>query len=179
MRKQIMQQITENLHNMETTGKVDLNILQDLNELRNLLQQLKNKWLDNRSTDSYYFYQGLRNIELMLNKMQERFEHAPEKNDNPKIAEDSQILFRVVDDLLAITESDNITTEMINKVLRKTRDLRDTASKQNLIEPVEVDEESVDKENIRYNLNEMMKNLDIPREEDLEIVSDGEPEDNS
>lgn len=177
MRKQIMQQITENLHNMEATGKVDPTIVNYLDELRSLLRELKDKWLENRNTDSYYFYQGIRNVELMLDKMQERFEMAKVNHDNPKIAEDSIVLFKVVDELLLLTESDNVNDETVNKILSKTRDLRDTAFHQNLIEPPQVDEESMDKELLRYQFYPVMKNLDIPREEPLPV--DEESEDNN
>lgn len=172
-----MQQITDNLNNMEATGKVDLTILKDLSALRDLLIQLKRRWLENKSSDGYYFYQGLRNIELMLDKMQERFETFQENHDNPKIAEDSLKLFHSVNDLMQLTESDKITNETINKILSKTRDLRNVAAHQNLIEPPEVDKELIDKENIRYNFNEVMKNLDIPVEEPIRV--DEESEDNS
>lgn len=172
-----MQQITDNLNTMEVTGKVDLTILKDLNVLRDFLIQLKHKWLENKSSDGYYFYQGLRNIELMLDKMQKRFETSQENHDNPKIAEDSLILFGKVDDLIQLTESDEITNETINKILSKTRDLRNVAADQNLIEPPEIDRELIDKENIRYNFNKIMKNLDIPVEETITV--DEESENNS
>jgi len=179
MRKQIMQQITDNLNDMEATGKVDPSILKLLDELRNLIKDLKLKWLENRNTDSFYFYQGLRNIELMLDMMQERFEHAPENHDNPKIAEDSIILFKVVDDLLSITEKNTIDEKSVNLILSKTRDLRETASKQNLIESIETDKKDLDNENIRYNWTPVMKTLDIPLEEDQTVIQDGESENNN
>ncbi len=172
MRKQIMQQITKNLYDMEATGKVDPTIIKYLDELRGLIKQLKDKWLEHRNTDSYYFYQGIRNVELMLNKMQERFETAQENHDNPKIAEDSIVLFKVVDDLLQITESDEVNKDTVNKILSKTRDLRNTAFHQNLIEPPEVDEESMDKELFGYQFNSVMQNLDIPQETDIVTVDE-------
>lgn len=169
MRRQIMQQITDNLHNMELTGKVDPDIIKLLDKLRTVLRELKDKWLQNKNTDSYYFYQGLRNIELMLDKMQDRFEHAPEKNDNPKVAEDSQILFTVVDELLRLTESNNVNDVMVNRILSKTRDLRNTAYHQNLIEPPNVDDEMIDKDKIGYQFHSIMQNLDIPIDEEPTI----------
>lgn len=179
MRKQIMQQINENLYSMEATGKVDPSILKLLDNLRELIKELKQKWLENRNTDSFYFYQGLRNIELMLDKMQDRFEHSQERHDNPKIAEDSIILFKDVDDLLAITESDKVDPNSVDRILSITRDLRNTASKQDLIEPIQVDEESLDRENIKYNFSSMMKNLDIPKDEVHEMTLEGQSEDNN
>ena len=56
---------------------------------------------------------------------------------------------------------------------------RNTASKQDLIEPIQVDEESLDRENIKYNFSSMMKNLDIPKDEVHEMTLEGEPEDSN
>lgn len=179
MRKQIMKQISENLYDMEATGKVDPTIIKYLDELRSLIRQIKDKWLENKNTDSYYFYQGVRNVELMLNKMQERFETAQENHDNPKIAEDSIVLFKDVDDLLQITESNEINLQTVNKILEKTRDLRNTAFHQNLIEPPETNEENVDKELLSYQFDSVMKNLDIPQDENPFIVDEEESKNNS
>ena len=130
------------------------------------------------NTDGFYFYQGVRNVELMLDKMQDRFENAPERNDNPKVAEDSQILFKEVFDLLQVVESNKINQDTISNILRKTRDLRNVAEKQNLIESIKVDEEQVDKENASYGLHEIMKSLDIPVDEDP-LLADEKSENNS
>jgi len=176
MRKQIMQQINENLYSMETTGKVDLSILKLLDELREFIKQLKQKWLENRNTDSFYFYQGLRNIELMLDKMQYRFEHSQQNNDNPKIAEDSILLFEVVDNILKVTESAEVDQAHVNQILGITRDLRIVALKQNLLESLEIDEELVDRENIGINFDQVMKNLDIPNDHEHEIAFEGDSE---
>jgi len=178
MYTQLQHAIDEDLHNMEATGKVDLGIIKKLDELRVLLGKLENKWLQHENTDGFYFYQGVRNIELMLDRMQDRFENAPERNDNPKIAEDSQILFKEVFDLLHIAESNAVNQETINSILRKTRDLRNVAEKQNLIELPSVDTENVDKENAGYGLTSIMKNLDIPIDDDP-LIGDTEYKNNN
>jgi len=172
-------QINDSLYNMEATGKVDLSILKLLDKLKEFIKQLKQRWLENRNTDSFYFYQGLRNIELMLDKMQYRFEHSQTNNDNPKIAEDSILLFKVVDNLLKVTESSKLNQQHVNQILSMTRDLRNTAIKQNLLESLETDEELLDKDNIRYNFESMMKNLDIPNDQVHEITFEGNSEDNN
>ena len=177
MRKQIMKKINEKLYNMEAVGKVDLTIQDDINELKVFLRQLKDKWLEERNADSYYFYQGLHNIELMLNKMKERFQTAQENHDNPQIAKDSIALFTVVDELLSLTESDKINDKTVDMVLYKTQELRDTAFHQNLIEPLKVDEDLLDKDLVRYQFHTVMENLDIPREQ--QIVVDKETEDSN
>jgi len=169
MRRQLMQAINDDLHNMEATGKVNLEIIDKLNQLRKLLDEQKNKWLKIENTDSYYFYQGLKNIELMLDKMEYRFKHAPELHDNPKIAADSQILFTFVNDLIQITESNKMDNGAINNVLHKTQILRNAAVHQNLIESPEVDDELIDKENLRLQFRSMMNNIDIPQQEEPTI----------
>ena len=61
--------------------------------------------------------------------------------------------------------------------MSKTRDLRNVAAHQNLIEPPEIDKELIDTENIRYKFNKVMQNLDIPIEETIAV--DEESENNS
>ena len=147
---------------MEETGEVDLSILDNLKELKQILQILKNKWLQRSDNNAFYFYQGLRNIELILGKMEERFVKSKENHDNPKIALDSLVLFPVVDEVLKITEGDTIDDVTIDKVLRKTRDLRNTAARQQLIESPEVDRRQIDKEQLQWEFESVMKTLDIP-----------------
>lgn len=164
MRRQLIQQITKSLNHMEETGVVEFSILDELKKLREIVQSVKNKWLDNPNTDGFYFYQAARNIELIIGRMEYRFENSQKENDNPKIAEDSLVLFPLIDSVLEITESGKIDEHGINIVLEKTRDLRNTAASTNLIERMDANNELLNKENLRAHFTELMKNLDIPEQ---------------
>lgn len=146
---------------MEKTGKVDLTILDSLSELRSSLRKIKTKWLEIQNSDGFYFYQAARNVELILGKMEYRFKNSQKANDNPKIAEDSLILLPAIDNILDITQSYKIDETLINKVLNNTRDLRNKAASTNLIEPLDVSRESIDKDQLRLQFSALMQNLDI------------------
>ena len=145
---------------MEVTGKVDLAILDSLSKLRGLLKGIKSRWLEVEDSDGFYFYQAARNMELILGKMEYRFKNSQKTNDNPKIAEDSLILLPAIDGILEITQSYQVNEHSINEVLNRTRDLRNQAASTNLIEPLEINREYIDKDNMRLQFTALMKSLD-------------------
>ncbi len=144
---------------MEETGKVDLVILGSLSKLRELLKGIKSRWLEVEDSDGFYFYQAVRNTELILGKMESRFQNSQKANDNPKIAEDSLILLPAIDRILEIIQSYRVNEHLINEVLNRTRDLRNQAAGTNLIEPLEVSRECIDKDNMRLQFATLMKSL--------------------
>lgn len=102
LNKPIFQEINDSLNRMEDTGKVDMSILDSLEKLERILRKIKTKWLGHSNTDAFYFYQAMKNVELILGKMKERFKNSKIKNDNPKIAKDSLTLMPVIDDILQV-----------------------------------------------------------------------------
>ena len=160
MKNSILIGIEMSLNNMEEAGKVDLAILDSLSKLRGLLKNIKSRWLEVEDSDGFYFYQAARNTELILGKMESRFQDSQKANDNPKIAEDSLILLPAIDGILEITQSYNVNECSINEVLNRTRDLRNQAADTNLIESLEINREYIDKDNMRRQFAAMMKRLD-------------------
>ena len=144
---------------MEEAGKVDLAILNSLSKLRDLLKGIKSRWLEVENSDGFYFYQAARNMELILGRMEQRFKNSQEANDNPKVAEDSLILLPAIDGILEITQSYKVNEHSINEVLNRTRYLRDRAASANLIEPLEINRECIDKDNMRLRFTDLMKSL--------------------
>lgn len=165
MRQQIVQEINDLLNHMEDTGKVDMSILDNLKKLRQFLSEIKSKWLDHPDTDAFYFYQAARNVELILVKMEDRFRNSKVTNDNPKIAKDSLSLMPAIDNILTMTETNEISDAAINSVLAKTRQLRNTAASTNLIEPIEVDKDS-----LRSHFTQLMNNLEIKSADKYKVV---------
>ena len=170
MRKQILKEIEDSLNHMEETGKVELSILDNLNKLQEFLKAIKTKWIENSDTDGFYFYQAARNVELILGRMVYRFQNSKIANDNPKIAEDSLVLLPAINRVLEITETDNITPDLIDSVLRRTEDLRRTAIRTKLIESLDASRDSMDVEHVRTQLNQLMKNLDTTVNNDMTNV---------
>ncbi len=159
MRQQIIQEISDSLNRMEDTGVVDMSILDNLEKLRAFLREIKTRWLDHPNTDAFYFYQAARNVELILGKMEDRFKNSKQVNDNPKVAEDSLILMPVISGVLQMTETNQITNQTIDQILDKTRNLRNVAASTNLIEPLEIDRKSLDKDNLKLQFSALVNNL--------------------
>ena len=172
LNKQIFQDINDSLNHMEDTGKVDMSILNNLEKLEQILRTIKTKWLEYPNTDAFYFYQAIRNVELILGKMKERFKNSKIKNDNPKIARDSLILMPVIVDVLQMAQTSTISDASINNILKKTKYLRDVAASSDLIEPLEIDRESIDKESLRYHFRQLMTDLGIKSDDEYMIVDD-------
>ena len=170
MRQQIIQEINDSLNHMEETGIVDMSILDNLQKLRQLLREIKTKWLEHPNTDAFYFYQAARNVELILGKMEDRFKNSKIANDNPKIAEDSLVLMPVMDKILAMAEANQITNQTIDDILEKTRKLRNVAASTNLIESLEIDRNSIDKDTLRLQFVALMNSLDIESDDKYRII---------
>ena len=139
-------------------GKADPAILGNLSKLRGLLRGIKSRWLEVEDPDGFYFYQAARNMELILGRMEQRFKNSQAGN-NSKIAEDSLILLPAIDGILEITQSYKVNEHSINEVLNRTRDLRGLAASTNLIEPMEINRECIDVDDMRLRLAALMKVL--------------------
>lgn len=160
MKNQVLVEIKDSLDKMEKIG-IDMTILQSLDKLRQLLKERKARWLDVQNSDGFYFYQAIRNLELILGKMEHRFKNSQKSNDNPKIAEDSLELLPSIENILNITSVFDINDQTINRVLKDTQHLRNVASNTNLIESLETSRESIDKDQLKLQYAKLMKNLNI------------------
>lgn len=171
MTKQIFQNITDSLYQMEDTGKVDLAILKDLSELQSVFKNIQTKWLESKSKESFYFYHGARNAEFILDKMKERFEKSQEAHDNPQIAEDSLVVIPLMSEVLNLTEADNnVDEQMVRQIVERTRQLRQVASDMNLVESREKDESLLDKATLGHTFDTIMEKIDIPVELENNVV---------
>ena len=163
LKNNILVEIERSLDKMEGAGRADLAILGSLSKLRDLLKSIKSRWLDVEDSDGFYFYQAARNTELILDRMEHRFKNSQKANDNPRIAEDSLILLPVIDEILDITQSYKVDERSINKMLNRTRDLRNRAVDTDLIEPLEINRKCIDNDNMRSRFDAMMENLGVSK----------------
>lgn len=78
---------------MEETGKVDFTILENIDRAKSTLSALEKVLSTNTAGSSvksaFLGYHIVRNLDLVLSKMRDRFVHSQETNDNPIVAEDS------------------------------------------------------------------------------------------
>jgi len=171
MTDRVLQQITDSLYHMEDTGKVDRSILKDLNQLQQIFKKTQTKWLEDKSSNSFYFYQGARNAEFILERMVERFEKSQEAHDNPQIAEDSLVIIPLMSEILNLTAENIVDEATIRQIVERTRQLRNAAAEVNLIESRKKDLSLIDKNTIGSTFDTLMEKIDIPVELEPNSVS--------
>ena len=137
LRNEIFLEIKYSLLEMKKTKKVDLGILTSLSNLDDLLRNIKTKWLKIKNSNGYYFYRGAISLELALGQMEYRFNNSQKSNDI-QIVKDSLNILPAMDNVLEIIQLYEISENLINDVLHKTRVLRNLATETNLIEPLDV-----------------------------------------
>lgn len=173
----LLDQMTKSLNKMEDTGKVDILILNDLKKLEKKLLEIEEKWLKSGHKDSFFFYQGVRNVELILERMMERFEKSLEENDNPQIAKDTLALIPLVSDLIQLTGREKLDSSSVNQILERTRQLRNKAAETNLIEVEEKNKRLVENKKLSKSFDEILKTIDIPNELPNDVQIDEDEED--
>lgn len=149
---------------MEDEGIVQTEIVQDLKKLQNISRELESKWVRADNANSFYFYNAIKSVELILEKMIDRFLKAKEMQDNPQVAVDTVRLVPSLIDVMEITDGDNVDQETTEKIIERTYQLRNKAAETNLLESEEMDLEGVDKQRIVDTLNGIVKQFNIPED---------------
>ena len=160
MKNQILLEIKISLERTEETGKIDYMILNNIESLREFLKTVKDKWLNVQDSDGFYFYQAVRNVELILGEMERGFENARKTDNGQKIAADAMSLLPVIDRILDMAQCMKISTYFIDQVLDTTQALRTMASDVDLIEPLDISRKVLDKSSIKVQFSTLMQKLD-------------------
>lgn len=158
----ILLEIEESLTKMESAGKVDSAILDRISELGNHIEDVKSRWLAVGDTGGFYFYLAARSMEFILGRMEHRFKNSRKNDDNPKIVEDSLALLPAMDRVLEVTQPHEINDQSIREALGRIRELRSMARNVDLIEPLEVSTEGIDRDRMQLGLESLMKRLESP-----------------
>lgn len=160
----VLHEISNQANAMEDEGIVHIQIVDDLKKLQKISKELETKWVKADTENSFYFYNAIKSVELILAKMIDRFLKAKEMQDNPQVAVDTVRLVPNLIDVIEITEGDNVDQETTDKIIERTYQLRNKAAETNLLESEEMDLEGVDKQKILNTLNGMVKQFNIPEE---------------
>ncbi len=73
------------------------------------------------------------------------------------------LLLPNIDSILEATQEFTINKEAINDVLSKTHSLRNEAARANLIEPLEISREALDKDSLKMQFTALVQKLDLMR----------------
>ena len=149
LKNQLLEKMSHELCKMKETGEVDLGFLSRVDGFRHHIDKVKARWLENSNTEGFYFYMAARNMELMLDRVQERFQGAEKAHDDPAVAPDTLALLPEFDKTLDLLAHDEITPESVDAILDRTGILRDVARSRNLIESMETDLKDIDADRFR------------------------------
>ncbi len=107
---ELFSSVSEFIERAEQTGKVDLGIIEPLKELSMTFEQMSSHWLELKHEEqlenTFSLYHTARNCGLVIRRMIQRFEIAPEIGDNPRVADDaSQVLPILIDTFSILDEA--------------------------------------------------------------------------
>ncbi len=170
----ILHEIYDHANRMEDAGIVDPDIVLTLKKLQGITKNIESKWITIQNPNSFYFYNAIKNVELIIDKMIDRFYNAKEMHDNPQVAVDTLRLIPNLIDVIEITESNETSEEVTEKVIEYTYKLRNKASETNLLESEDVDLQGIDNEKVMKVLNGMVEELNIPKELPDDVSVDDE-----
>ena len=164
---------------MEDEQKVDLsvvNIVDTLNKLHDSTKQTQSKWVEKKTKNSFYFYNASKSVELIIEKMIDRFKKSQKNHDNPQIALDTLGLVPNLVEIIQITEEDKSDNETTEKIIERTYKLRNKAEETRLLESEERNMQEIDKERLLDTLDGIVEQLNIPKEP-LDVVDANDDED--
>ena len=160
MKNPILIEMQNSLEETKKTGNVNQTTLNNIESLRDFLKTVKDKWLNVQDSDGFYFYQAIRNVELILGEMERSLENTRKTGNGRKIATDSLLLLTGIDRILDATEYMKIDMYSIDQVLSMTQALRNMASSVNLIEPLDTSRMALDRGRMKAQFSALMQELD-------------------
>lgn len=147
--------LIEKLEKMEQLQKVDLSIIEILDELIRNCKETENFWVESENLPvdtSFLLYHSTRNSRLVLERMKNRFISAVEKNENPHIISDAIQIAPLVIELCEMAFSLKkrpITPEVLSFISNRLKLLRNTAYKLSMMPSPEEEIAEIDKKKFK------------------------------
>ena len=173
---QILNKISDQANKMEDEQKVDLSVVNTLNELQDSTKQTQSKWVEKKTENSFYFYNASKSVELIIEKMIDRFKKSHENHDNPQVALDTLTLVPNLIEIIQITEEDKSDDETTEKIIEQTYKLRNKAAEKRLLESEERNMQEINEGRLLDTLSGIVGQLNIPKEP-LDVVDANDDED--
>ena len=157
--------LASKLGEMQTSRKVDLSSLDLMKNAIAKSTEREQYWLSNRDIapqSAFVLFHASRNSRMVLEKMRERFAHALEKHENPKVVDDAMIVFPELSEVCGYIDSlqgVEITMDLLQFVRRKVRNLRNTAQKAEMWPSFEEETKTVSKAELAKELSSVAEDL--------------------
>jgi hypothetical protein len=153
------------LGEMQTSRKVDLSSLEIIKTAIDKSAEREDYWLSNKKIalqSAFVLYHAARNTRIVLEKMYERFLHAAEMRENPKVVDDAMSVIPELSEMCGYVDSlqnIKITAEVLEFVRRRTRNLRNTAQRVEMLPSIEEEMKAVDRKALARELNSVAEDL--------------------
>ena len=177
---EILKDLSKQANRIEDEGKVDPtlpDVLKNLSKLKDETKKIESMWVERKDTNSFYFYNAIKCVELILEKMIERFTRSQENHDNPQIAVDTLALIPNIVEVVEIAETDKTDEQTIEKIIERTYQLRNKAAVTNLLESEKRNLQGIDTKRVLETLDGIAKQLGIPEELQDDVTADDDEED--
>ena len=157
--------LSSKLEEMQVSRRLDPSSLGIMQTAIGECDQKEKFWLSNKSISpqaAFVFYHATRNTRLILEKMHERFVHASELHENPKVVDDAMIVFPELSEMcnfMGSLQKAEIKPEMLEYVRRRIRALRNTAQRVQMWPSIEEEMKAVNKDELAKELGAVADDL--------------------
>lgn len=157
--------LIEKLEKMEQLQKVDVSIVEILDDLIKECKETERFWIENENLPidtSFLLYHSTRNSRLVLEKMKNRFIMAAKKGENPHVISDSIEIVPIVSELYEATLSLKerpITLEILSFISNRLKLLRNVAYKVSMLPSPEEEIAEVDKAKFKKRFSRFAETL--------------------
>jgi hypothetical protein len=157
--------LIEKLEKMEQLQKVDVSVVEILDELIKECKATEHFWIENENVPidtSFLLYHSTRNSRLVLEKMKNRFIMAAKKGENPHVISDSIEIVPIVSELYEATLSLKerpITPEVLSFISNRLKLLRNVAYKVSMLPSPEEEIAEVDKAKVKKRFSRFAETL--------------------
>jgi hypothetical protein len=122
-------------------------------------------WLSNKDITpqaAFVLYHAARNARMVLEKMHEKFVHAVELHENPKVVDDALVVFPELSEMCNIMDSmqkTEIKPPVLEYVRRHIRTLRNAAERVQMLPSTEEEMKVVDKKKFAKEFGDIAEDL--------------------
>jgi hypothetical protein len=153
------------LSEMQASRKLDLSSLDLMKTAITGSAKRERYWLSNREVEpqtAFVLYHAARNTRIVLEKMHERFVHASAIHENPKVVDDAMAVFPELAEMCGFVDSlqnIKVTADVLEFVRRRTRNLRSTAQRVNMMPTIEEELKDINRKDLAKQLNSVAEDL--------------------
>lgn len=153
------------LEDMQVSRKLDPTAVSIIG---NIISECKNReemWLSNKRISpqtAFVLYHAARNTRIVFERMQCKFAHALELHENPKVVDEASIVFPELSEMCILIDSlekKEITSEMLEFVRRRVRNLRTTAQKVSMLPSIEEETKVISKKALKKEFQDLAESL--------------------